>query len=145
MKIKYLVLVFALSAIEANADSSTLDAAIGGGIGGATGAVLGNEVGGRDGAIIGGAIGAGVGAAIATDGEGQADRDRRYYEEYGHYEVKYEPLQQRGQPRIPPGHMPPPGKCRVWYPGTPPGHQPPPGDCRILRHRMPGGAWLVRG
>jgi hypothetical protein len=41
--------------------------------------------------------------------------------------------------------MPPPGKCRVWYPGTPPGHQPPPADCRILRHRLPAGAWLVRG
>jgi hypothetical protein len=21
-------------------------------------------------------------------------------------------------PRIPPGHMPPPGKCRIWYPET---------------------------
>ena len=32
-------------------------------------------------------------------------------------------------PRIPQGHMPPPGECRVWYPGVPPGQQPPPGRC----------------
>jgi hypothetical protein len=41
--------------------------------------------------------------------------------------------------------MPPPGQCRVWYPGRPPGHQPPPGNCRALRHHMPSGTWLVRG
>ena len=31
---------------------------------------------------------------------------------------------------IPPGHLPPPGQCRVWYDGRPPGHQPPPTGCR---------------
>jgi hypothetical protein len=31
---------------------------------------------------------------------------------------------------IPPGHMPPPGQCRVWYEGRPPGHQPAPVNCR---------------
>jgi hypothetical protein len=41
--------------------------------------------------------------------------------------------------------MPPPGQCRVWYPGQPPGQQPPPGDCKVLRHHMPAGTWLVRG
>ena len=66
MKMKYLILTIALSALEANADS-TLDAAIGGGLGGAAGAAIGNEVGGRDGAIIGGAIGGAVGAAVSTD------------------------------------------------------------------------------
>ena len=42
--------------------------------------------------------------------------------------------------RIPPGHMPPPGECRVWYPGSPPGHQPPPGPCNA---DVPPGAWLL--
>lgn len=32
--------------------------------------------------------------------------------------------------RIPPGHMPPAGACRVWYDGIPPGQQPPPMSCR---------------
>ena len=54
MNIRYLLLVVTLMVVEANADNSTLDAAIGGGIGGAAGAAIGNEVGGRDGAIVGG-------------------------------------------------------------------------------------------
>jgi hypothetical protein len=69
MNIRYLILAFTLMAVEANADSSTLDAAIGGGIGGAAGAAIGNEIGGRDGAIIGGALGGAVGAAVNTDKE----------------------------------------------------------------------------
>lgn len=44
---------------------------------------------------------------------------------------------------IPPGHLPPPGSCRIWVPGTPPGHQSPPGDCGELRERVPAGAWLL--
>lgn len=44
---------------------------------------------------------------------------------------------------IPPGHLPPPGSCKIWIPGTPPGHQPPPGDCAELRGRVPVGAWLL--
>lgn len=51
----------------------------------------------------------------------------------------------RGQAAVPPGHMPPPGACRVWFPDRPPGHQPPPGPCRSLRHRVPPGAVLVYG
>jgi hypothetical protein len=48
-------------------------------------------------------------------------------------------------PHIPPGHMPPPGMCRIWLPGVPPGQQPPPGDCRELEYQIPPGAWLIRG
>ena len=66
MKMRYFLFSVALVAIEANADSSTLDAAIGGGIGGAAGAAIGNEIGGRDGAIIGGALGGAVGVVVNT-------------------------------------------------------------------------------
>jgi hypothetical protein len=31
--------------------------------------------------------------------------------------------------KVPPGHLPPAGLCRVWYDGVPPGHQPPPSSC----------------
>jgi hypothetical protein len=47
--------------------------------------------------------------------------------------------------KIPPGHMPPPGKCRIWHPDRPPGQQPPPGECHQLRYRVPPGAVLVGG
>jgi hypothetical protein len=44
---------------------------------------------------------------------------------------------------IPPGHMPPPGMCRIWIPGRPPGHQPAPGSCRVLSRQVPRGAYLI--
>jgi hypothetical protein len=64
--------------------------------------------------------------------------------------VQGEPLPEKGPGHsqgvvIPPGHMPPPGKCRIWHPGQPPGQQPPPGDCRELMYRVPPGAVFVRG
>jgi hypothetical protein len=45
--------------------------------------------------------------------------------------------------RIPPGHLPPPGRCRVWFPGRPPGHQPPPRSCDGIAAMAPAGAWIV--
>lgn len=47
--------------------------------------------------------------------------------------------------RIPPGHYPPPGQCRVWHPDVPPGQQDPPGDCDELERQVPPGAYLVQG
>jgi hypothetical protein len=47
--------------------------------------------------------------------------------------------------KIPPGHMPPSGKCRIWLPDRPPGQQPPPGNCWDLERRVPPGAWLIKG
>lgn len=44
---------------------------------------------------------------------------------------------------VPPGHMPPPGSCRIWFPGRPPGHQPAPGSCRVLSRQVPAGAYLI--
>jgi hypothetical protein len=35
----------------------------------------------------------------------------------------------RGSSKVPPGHLPPAGKCRVWIEGVPPGQQPPVTDC----------------
>ena len=45
--------------------------------------------------------------------------------------------------RVPPGHYPPPGACRVWYAGRPPGHQPRPVRCDRLYGRVPYGAFIL--
>jgi hypothetical protein len=42
---------------------------------------------------------------------------------------------------IPPGHYPPPGHCRLWYPGRAPGQQPPPVRCDQLR--VQSGAFIL--
>jgi hypothetical protein len=37
--------------------------------------------------------------------------------------------------KIPPGHLPPRGLCRVWIDGVPPGHQPPVEGCTAAQIR----------
>jgi hypothetical protein len=44
---------------------------------------------------------------------------------------------------VPRGHYPPPGECRVWYPGREPGQQPPPARCERLVGRVPLGAFIL--
>lgn len=48
-----------------------------------------------------------------------------------------------GRLKIPPGHFPPPGQCRVWHPGAPPGHQPAPGACSRVERDVGPGDWLI--
>lgn len=47
--------------------------------------------------------------------------------------------------RVPRGHLPPRGACRIWYPGVPPGHQPPPVDCGYAYLYAPWGSVVVSG
>ena len=46
---------------------------------------------------------------------------------------------------IPPGHLPDPGECRIWQPGTPPGQQRrlPRGRCDLVEREVRPGQWLV--
>ena len=44
---------------------------------------------------------------------------------------------------IPPGHLPPPGQCRVWIPGDPPGHQAKARSCANIERTAPAGSWIV--
>lgn len=45
--------------------------------------------------------------------------------------------------RIPRGHLPAPGQCRVWLPGEPPGHQRRPRSCAGIERTAPAGSWIV--
>jgi len=45
--------------------------------------------------------------------------------------------------KIPKGHYPPPGQCRIWIPGVPPGRQPAPEACLSLHDHIPAGAWVL--
>jgi hypothetical protein len=47
--------------------------------------------------------------------------------------------------RIPPGHMPPAGMCRIWIDGVPPGRQPAPTDCRTAERNRPYNARVIYG
>jgi len=44
---------------------------------------------------------------------------------------------------VPPGQLPPPGLCRVWFPGRPPGRQPKARPCAEVESGAPAGAWVL--
>ena len=44
---------------------------------------------------------------------------------------------------IPPGHLPPPGQCRVWVQGLPPGKQPKARGCSGIEQSAPPSSWVV--
>jgi hypothetical protein len=73
------------------------------------------------------------------------DRGKRHDKERDDRADRREWGDRHTQVKVPPGHLPPPGECRIWFPDRPPGHQPPPGDCRQLGRRVPHGAVLVEG
>ena len=51
---------------------------------------------------------------------------------------------QQGYTRLPSGHLPPAGECRIWYPDRPSGSQPPPFKCDQARSQVEPGGWLMR-
>lgn len=44
---------------------------------------------------------------------------------------------------VPPGQLPPPGRCRVWVPGRPPGRQARARACDGILATAPPGAWIL--
>ena len=51
----------------------------------------------------------------------------------------------QGRDRVPAGHMPPPGMCRVWIDGVPPGQQPAPTDCASAVRNRPANGRVIFG
>jgi hypothetical protein len=72
--------------------------------------------------------------------EGKRGEDRKHGE---HKRQDGSYFHQRGYTRIPNGHLPPPGECRIWYPDRPAGHQPPPFKCGQGRRDVEPGGWLM--
>jgi hypothetical protein len=46
---------------------------------------------------------------------------------------------------VPAGHLPNPGDCRIWIPGTPPGqqHKPKSRSCGGIAALAPAGSWII--
>lgn len=44
---------------------------------------------------------------------------------------------------VPPGHLPPPGRCRVWIPGRPPGRQARARACAGIVAIAPAGSMVI--
>ena len=47
--------------------------------------------------------------------------------------------------KVPPGHRPPPGMCRIWIDGVPPGQQPAPTDCATAERNRTANSRVIYG
>ena len=47
--------------------------------------------------------------------------------------------------KVPAGHRPPPGMCRIWLEGVPPGQQPAPTDCATAVRNRPANGRVIFG
>ncbi len=72
------------------------------------------------------------------------DRDR-YDDRYARSRRPVLVDRSRSYSRVPPGHLPPPGLCRIWIDGVPPGRQPRPTDCASARRHRPANARVIYG
>ncbi|MDF1502848.1 hypothetical protein [Roseisolibacter sp. H3M3-2] len=86
------------------------------------------------------------------DRRGRDDRrwdDRRDHRWDGRrvYETRRRPVRtyNAGASRVPPGHLPPPGLCRIWIDGVPPGRQPRPTSCGYAERYRPANARVIYG
>lgn len=51
----------------------------------------------------------------------------------------------RNAAKVPAGHWPPRGMCRIWIDGVPPGRQPAPTDCATAVRNKPANARVIYG
>lgn len=86
------------------------------------------------------ALGAG---AFADEGKDESGKGKHRHEERKRHEGHQSYFLQHGHTRIPNGHLPSPGECRIWYPDRPAGHQPPPFKCGEARGRVEPGGWMI--
>jgi hypothetical protein len=95
-------------------------------------------------AALAGLLSFGVGSTFADEGKDESGKGKHRNESKerrGGGPGAY--FRQHGYTRMPDGHFPPPGECRIWYPDRPAGHQPPPFKCGKGRGRVEPGGWLM--
>ena len=63
----------------------------------------------------------------------------------GQEEQRQQGQTRRKSDRIPPGHLPPAGMCRIWIDGVPPGQQPAATDCQTAVATKPANARVIWG
>ena len=91
--------------------------------------------------------------AFADEGKDESGKGKQRYEERSERGERFgssdranrdgnSHFHRQGKTRIPNGHLPPPGECRVWYPNRPAGQQPPPFKCGQSPGRVEPGAWV---
>lgn len=88
-----------------------------------------------------------VGVFWELDDDGWRAHRPAHPSAYGEYRARPREVvfhTERYAVRVPPGHMPRPGYCRLWYPGRPPGHQPRARPCgQLFRMRHYDGAVIL--
>ncbi|MBD3637263.1 MAG: hypothetical protein HUJ25_07930 [Crocinitomicaceae bacterium] len=70
---------------------------------------------------------------ISTGSEGSGTKKSEGGENYESYKTL----------KIPYGHIPPAGKCKIWIPGKPPGRQAAPTSCSEAKRNVPANAWVI--
>jgi hypothetical protein len=83
-------------------------------------------------------------AAAQGRGKGKA-KQRVTSTQRGTYDIYGMNRTTTGRDRVPPGHLPPPGMCRVWIEGVPPGHQPPVTDCATAQAQRTANSRIIYG
>jgi len=73
-----------------------------------------------------------ISPALADPHKDESGKGRFGIDHYQEYAQQRDWRDDRGRSsyRIPRGHLPPPGSCRVWFYDLPAGQQPPPTSCR---------------
>jgi hypothetical protein len=91
---------------------------------------------------IAGLMALGTGA-FGDEGKDESGKGKQRGAERKRQESDSSYFRQQGHTRIPNGHLPPPGECRIWYPDRPAGHQPPPFKCGQAHGQVQPGGWLI--
>ena len=82
-------------------------------------------------------------ASVSTGGNEAARAPQRSRDMDVVYDSKHDNRVAARTVRVPKGHYPPPGHCRLWFEGRPPGRQPHATKCESLRGNVPSRAFIL--